>query len=130
MQVLFVVYNFVHCYNYFLKLSFQKKETWCTCGVLHHVGGEHSWATGQCKHEPINDMENNKKYLEKGSKAMAALRKIVLDPKWLNTLHYYVRFRYLLGFWWGELLKQLCAIMLDCFLHDIVQECFQIIGLK
>ena len=34
---------------------------------------------------------------EKGSKAMAALRKIVLDPKWLNTLHYYVRFRYLPG---------------------------------
>ena len=42
-------------------------------------------------------MENNKKYLEKGSKAMVALRKIVLDPKWLNTLHYYVGFIYLLG---------------------------------
>jgi len=47
--------------------------------------------------DPINDMESNKKYLEKGSKAMAALRKIVIDPKWLNTLHYYVKFRYLPG---------------------------------
>ena len=71
-------------------------DTWC--GVLHHVCGEHTWATGQCKHDAIEDVAlSNKNYLEKGSKAMAALRKLVLDPKWLNTLHYYVRFRYLPG---------------------------------
>ena len=29
---------------------------------------------------------------------MAALRKIVLDPKWLNNLHFYVRFRWELFF--------------------------------
>ena len=48
--------------------------------MLHHVCGEHTWATGQCKHDPLSD-ESAKKYLEKNSKAMAALRKIVLDPK-------------------------------------------------
>lgn len=70
-------------YIYFVILSLQ--ETWS--GVLHHVCGEHTWATGQCKHNPIGD-EANDKYLEKSSKALATLRKIVLDPKWLNTLHF------------------------------------------
>ena len=60
--------------------------------MLHHVCGEHTWATGQCKHDPLGD-ESAKKYLEKNSKAMAALRKIVLDPKWLRSLHFYVKFR-------------------------------------
>ncbi|XP_068709173.1 uncharacterized protein [Montipora foliosa] len=69
----------------------QLKETWV--GVLHHVCGEHTWATGQCKHDPLGD-ESAKKYLEKNSKAMAALRKIVLDPKWLSSLHFYVNFRH------------------------------------
>ena len=61
-------------------------------GVLHHVCGEHTWATGQCKHDPLGD-ERAKKYLEKNSKAMEALRKIFLDPKWLSSLHFYVKFR-------------------------------------
>ena len=59
---------------------------------------------------------------------MAALRKIVLDPKWLNTLHYYVRFRYLPGLV-GVYVKTLIMIILDCFLNDSV-EGFQIIGLE
>lgn len=65
-------------------------------GVLHHVCGEHEWAQGHCEHEALDDEEDNssRKYLSKDSKALAALRKIVLDPKWLKTLHFYVRFRY------------------------------------
>ena len=84
------------CVTYCITLIFLffflncKKETWV--GVLHHVCGEHTWATGQCKHDPLGD-ESSKKYLEKNSKAMAALRKIVLDPKWLSSLHFYVKFR-------------------------------------
>ena len=41
------------------------------------------------------DANNRPKYLTKDSKALAALRKIVLDPKWLKTVHFYVWFRYL-----------------------------------
>lgn len=41
------------------------------------------------------DANSRPKYLTKDSKALAALRKIVLDPKWLKTLHFYVWFRYL-----------------------------------
>ena len=73
MQVLFIVSNFVlHCCNCFCTFT-SKKETWC--GVLHHVCREHTWATGQYKHDPINDMESNKKYLEK-------------EP-WLHYARYY-----------------------------------------
>lgn len=67
------------------------QDTWV--GVLHHVCGEHSWASGRCKHEDQENTEGPNNYLNKDSKAMAALRKIVLDPKWLKTLHFYVRFR-------------------------------------
>ena len=41
------------------------------------------------------DTNTQPKYLTKDSKALAALRKIVLEPKWLKTLHLYVWFRYL-----------------------------------
>ncbi|XP_015748821.1 PREDICTED: uncharacterized protein LOC107328613 [Acropora digitifera] len=40
------------------------------------------------------DANTRPKYLTKDSKALAALRKIVLDPKWLKTLHFYVWFRH------------------------------------
>ena len=81
--------NLLHYFNIIFFFNC-KKETWV--GVLHHVCGEHTWPTGQCKHDPLGD-ESAKKYLEKNSKAMAALRKIVLDPKWLSSLHFYVKFR-------------------------------------
>ena len=55
--------------------------------------GEHSWAESACRHGPHVETENSKKPLSKSSKAMAALRKIVLDKKWLVNLHFYVRFR-------------------------------------
>ena len=62
-------------------------------GVLHHVCGEHSWAESSCNHGPHVEGESSKKPLDKSSKTMAALRKIVLDKKWLQNLHFYVRFR-------------------------------------
>lgn len=64
--------------------------------MLRHVCGEHEWALGRCEHEAQDDAADNtgRKYLAKDSKALPALRKIVLDPKWLQTLHSYVRFRY------------------------------------
>ena len=62
-------------------------------GVLHHVCGEHSWAGGQCKHDPDAVANQSKTYLQKSSKAMAALRAVVLDKKWMSHFAFYVRFR-------------------------------------
>ena len=62
-------------------------------GVLYHVRGEHTWAEASCRHGPHVEEESIKKPLAKSSKAMVALCKIVLDPKRLSNLHFYVHFR-------------------------------------
>ena len=41
--------------------------------------GEHTWAEASCRHGPHVEEECTRK--AKSSKAMPALRKIVLDPK-------------------------------------------------
>lgn len=55
-------------------------------GVLHHVVGEHVWSDGQCSHGPLTAAETAKPLLEKGSKAMEALTKVIFDKKWLESL--------------------------------------------
>jgi len=60
------------------------QEVWF--GVLHHVCGDHKWAEGECKHSSEETPSNGKTYLKKSSKALAALRKVVLDKKWLSNL--------------------------------------------
>ena len=62
-------------------------------GVLHHVVGEHVWSDGQCSHGPLTASETAKPQLEKGSKAMEALTKVVFDKKWLKSLIFYVWFK-------------------------------------
>ena len=58
--------------------------------------GEHEWADGECMHGPLTETEAQKTYLEKDSKAMEALRKVVMDPRFVKTLHHYVTFRYII----------------------------------
>ena len=55
-------------------------------GVLYHVRGEHTWAEASCRHGPHVEEECTRKALEKSSKAMAALRKIVLDHSSLTYI--------------------------------------------
>ena len=43
--------------------------------------GEHEWADGECDHGPLVSEEGGKAVLAKGSKAMEAIRKIVIDPR-------------------------------------------------
>ena len=62
-------------------------------GVLHHVCGEHEWADGECDHGPLVEEEGGKTMLPKNSKAMEAIRKVVIDPRFLSTLQHYVTFR-------------------------------------
>ena len=60
--------------------------------MLHHVAGEHEWAEGKCNHGPLVDTEMDKIFLDKNSKALEAIRKIVTDPKFLKALDQYVTF--------------------------------------
>lgn len=52
-----------------------------------------SMAESAYKHGPHVEEETPRKYLHKSSKPMAALHKIVLDPKGLNNLHFYIQFQ-------------------------------------
>lgn len=82
----------------FLFLLFLSQDKWI--GILHHVVNEHEWIIeegangGKCDHDPLNEEERKKPWLEKGSPAHKALTKIVLDKRFLNTLGYYTHFRY------------------------------------
>lgn len=73
--------------------------------LLHCVKNEHVWILGKCGHinadgedcstGPPTDVDGQViPYFDPDEPALEALRKIVLDPKWLQTLHFYVRFRY------------------------------------
>ena len=51
--------------------------------------GEHEWADGECMHGPLTETETQKTCLEKDSKAMEVLRKVVMDPRFVKTLCYF-----------------------------------------
>ena len=55
--------------------------------------GEHEWADGQCSHGPLPASEDGKTYLAKGSKSAEAVKKVVFDDKWLNSLIHFVAFQ-------------------------------------
>ena len=67
---------------------------------MHHVVDEHEWVleeganAGRCAHDPLSEEERRKPWLKKESPAHKALTKIVLDTRFLNTLEYYINFRY------------------------------------
>jgi hypothetical protein len=57
------------------------------------VAGEHEWADGECNHGPLVETEKKKPILNKNSKTLDAIRKVVTDPRFLKTLDQYVTFR-------------------------------------
>ncbi|XP_070548070.1 uncharacterized protein [Ptychodera flava] len=70
------------------------------CGVLHHVTDEHAWAlpygqgNNRCDHGPLSaERVQGREWLKKGDPAHVALRKVVLDKRFLNKVHYYLNFR-------------------------------------
>ncbi len=66
-------------------------------GVLHHVTDSHEWFNGQgdappyCEH---GEMDKQRPWLEKDSAPHCALRKVMFDKRFLNTVQYYVNFRW------------------------------------
>ena len=67
--------------------------------VLHHVVGEHEWSDGQYSNSPLVSSDTDKPLLGKGSKALEALTKVILDKRWLESLVFYVWFKYAILFY-------------------------------
>ena len=60
------------------------------------------WTGGNCDHEELND-EHDLPWFDRRDKDFQALQEIILDPGLLESLKYYVRFRYVfLFFFTGE----------------------------
>ena len=69
------------------------------CNLLHYVQGKHEWLLGKCVHDELTDGpkdENGKRieYFSLSEPATENLKAIVLDKKLLQSLSYYVNFRY------------------------------------
>ena len=61
--------------------------------------GEHVWLTGSCTHDeltgpPRDDNGKELDYFKPLEPASECLKSIILDKKWLQSLEYYVNFRY------------------------------------
>ncbi|KAL5017769.1 hypothetical protein ScPMuIL_005150 [Solemya velum] len=68
--------------------------------ILHHVVNEHEWILpyaidghARCLHGPLTEEERTKEWLSKGSQAHGALRKLVLDDRFLGKVSYFLNFR-------------------------------------
>lgn len=60
---------------------------------------EHEWLTGACSHEPLTgpptDPDGRQlEYFCQEEQAFRALQKLVFDQRWLKSLKYYTKFRY------------------------------------
>ncbi|XP_061580826.1 uncharacterized protein LOC133446766 [Cololabis saira] len=61
--------------------------------VIHHVRNQHTWATGACEHEPLDDDAQEKPWIKQGSAAHQALVAVVLDKRWLKDVKKFITFR-------------------------------------
>ena len=62
--------------------------------LLHHVCNEHEWIDGMCAHDPITEeSEHSLPWFDRRDKDYQALQEVVLNPKLLASLKYYVNFR-------------------------------------
>ena len=67
--------------------------------LLHHVQDQHVWDIGSCVHDELTDVPRDDKgkpleYFGPLEPVTEKLKTIVMDEKWLQSLHYYVNFRY------------------------------------
>ena len=74
----------VYCVHYFLSFMFQTK----LLSVLQHCTNQHQSALSECDHGPLEE-DRDKPWLSPSGPEMAGLRKIILDRRFLNTMHYY-----------------------------------------
>ena len=111
--------NYVH----FVILLLLKRKL----GVVYSIMSVGSTLGPQGSADMISQVEaNDNKYLEKGSKAMAALCKIVPGSRWCEIEVLNISYQELLG---KQVEKKLCMIILDCFLNHTFKKGIWI-GLK
>jgi len=60
----------------------------------------HDWTGGKCDHEELTN-EHDLPWFDRHDKDFQALQEIILDPGLLESLKYYVRFRYFCFFSFG-----------------------------
>ena len=80
-------------------IGFFLAEEWVS--LLHHVQDEHQWLGGECEHTPLTNPLTNCNgnailHLKRGDKHFQALSKIVRDKRWLESMKFYTKFRYVL----------------------------------
>ncbi|XP_049420242.1 uncharacterized protein LOC125881220 [Epinephelus fuscoguttatus] len=61
-------------------------------GVLRHVCNNHTWETGGCHHDHLEDAQR-KQWIERDSKCHKTLANVILNKHWLKDVHKYLRFR-------------------------------------
>lgn len=61
---------------------------------MHHVCNSHNWVYGKCLHDHADQPGEGRKWLDPKSLSAEALREIIFDRRWLNSLPYYVRNRH------------------------------------
>lgn len=73
-------------------LSFPLPQTlWMS--LLHHVCNQHEWIDGKCTHEPINENQHDLQWFDRRDKDFQALQEVILAPRLLSSLKFYVKFR-------------------------------------
>ena len=78
------------CFCFSVYLFYFPQALWI--GVLHHVCNNHTWETGSCQHDHLEDTQG-KPWIERDSKSHKALVDIVLNKRWQKDVHKYLRFR-------------------------------------
>ena len=62
--------------------------------LLYHVCNQHEWIDGTCAHEQtVDDSEHSLPWFDRRDKDFQALQEVVLAPRLLASLKYYVNFR-------------------------------------
>jgi len=65
-------------------------------GVIHHICDVHEWVSGVCEHTDLTERDGqNKRPIERGSFAFRLVGDILLDRRFLTSLRYYTRARYI-----------------------------------
>ena len=102
---------------------------WCLLDQMDIYSAPHSrsWLDGECDHGaltgPTNDPDRNElQYFIHGEPALEALRKLVLDKRWLESLSYYTKFRLVIVL---HFLSTVC--MCSICRHTGMLECFHIV---
>ena len=61
--------------------------------LLYHVCNQHEWIDGRCTHEAFLEDEHDLPWFDRRDKDYQALQDVVLAPRLLASLKFYVKFR-------------------------------------